>query len=132
VGQNSREEIDFEPVGQGGRNYGWDFLEGNAPFEGEAPPDAVPPILDYGRDKGATVVGGFVYRGSRIPGLAGAYLYVDFYQTELRALRQQGGRTVEEGVLPVEAPQVASFGEDHDGELYLLSASDGLLRLDPA
>ena len=120
----------YEPAGRGGRNYGWDRLEGTRPVEGDAPADAVPPIFEYGRDQGATVIGGFVYRGTRIPGLGGTYVHADFYRDELRALRQTGGRVVEQGVLAPRIEGIASFGEDGAGELYVLSFARGLWRLD--
>jgi glucose/arabinose dehydrogenase len=134
VGQNAWEEIDFVPAGEGaGANYGWARLEGNHPFDGEAPPDAVPAIFEYPNpDEGCSVTGGFVYRGERIANLRGAYVFADYCTAELRALVQTDGTVVAERSLNVSSENVQAFGQDGDGELYVLSAGQGLLRIDPA
>ena len=84
VGQNQREEIDYEPAGAAGRNYGWRLREGTVATPGV--PVAVPsveplvePIFDYGRGRGQSVTGGYVYRGAALPaGIAGRYFFGDF------------------------------------------------------
>jgi glucose/arabinose dehydrogenase len=134
VGQGSQEEIDFLPAGRvAGANLGWDRLEGTEPFEGEAPPGAVPPVFTYGRDEGYSVTGGYVYRGSAIPGLDGAYLFADYGVGEVRALDVEGGRVVAERSLGISTgpASLASFGEDADGELYVLSLEGPVYRLVP-
>ena len=134
VGQNAWEEIDFVAGGSGaGMNFGWNRLEGTHDFEGDPPPNAVPPIFEYPLDGGAcAAIGGYVYRGSRIPALVGGYLYSDFCDSGIRALAQEGGRVTEQRDLGPRGNQVTSFGEDPDGELYVLSQGDGLQRIDPA
>ena len=134
VGQNAEEEIDLLPAGRAaGANLGWDRLEGNRPFEGEAPPDAVAPVFTYGRDEGYSVTGGYVYRGSAIAGLAGAYVFADYGAGVVWALDVEDGRVVGDRSLGVEtAPaSLASFGEDADGELYVLSLDGPVYRLVP-
>jgi glucose/arabinose dehydrogenase len=133
VGQAAREEIDFQPASSGGgENYGWNHFEGTVPFAGGDLPDAVRPILDYGRDQGATVIGGYVYRGSDIPGLQGAYVYGDFFNPSLRAFLREGRRAVARTELGVQVPNLSAFGEDLEGELYALSLSGPIYRLAPA
>jgi glucose/arabinose dehydrogenase len=134
VGQNAWEEVDFLPAGQGaGSNFGWNHLEGTHEFEGDAPPGAVPPIFEYPLDGGAcAAIGGYVYRGSEIPALTGAYLYSDYCDSSIRALVEQNGQVADQRDLGVTASQVTAFGEDQDGELYVLSQGDGLQRIDPA
>ncbi|MGQ0805079.1 MAG: PQQ-dependent sugar dehydrogenase [Actinomycetota bacterium] len=134
VGQSAWEEIDYMPAGSGaGANYGWARLEGSRPFDGEAPPDAVPPIFEYPNpDDGCAVIGGFVYRGTRIPSLVGAYLFSDFCEGQLRVLRRESGDVAVERLFELSAANVAAFGQDNDGEIFVLSQGDGLLRLDPA
>jgi glucose/arabinose dehydrogenase len=132
VGQGDIEEIDYLPAGeQAGANLGWDRLEGTRPFEGEAPPDAVPPVFEYSHDVGISVTGGVVYEGAAIPGLAGAYLFGDYGSGFVSALVQDGGRWVEQR-LPVEVPSLAAFGVDASGEVYLLSLDGPIYRLVPA
>ena len=134
VGQGSQEEIDLLPARRvAGANLGWDRLEGTEPFEGEAPPDAVPPVFTYGRDEGYSVTGGYVYRGSSIPGLDGAYLFADYGVGVVRALDVEAGRVVAERSLGMSTgpTSLASFGEDADGELYVLSLEGPVYRLVP-
>jgi glucose/arabinose dehydrogenase len=128
VGQNAREEIDRQPAGVGGQNYGWDRLEGTLSFEGDAPPDATPPVFEYGRDRGGTVIGGYVYRGSDIPALRGAYVFGDLYEPRLQALRIVDGDAFTRDV-GVAVENLVSFGEDADGELYALSLAGPVYKL---
>jgi glucose/arabinose dehydrogenase len=134
VGQNAREEIDFQPAGsRGGQNYGWARLEGTRAYTGRAPSNAVPPIYEYGRSGGnCGVTGGYVYRGSRISGLAGAYVYADYCVGELRALRQSGGQVVDERAFSVGSRFLSSFGQDQAGELYALTREGGVFRIEAA
>jgi glucose/arabinose dehydrogenase len=135
VGQNAWEEIDFVGGGRGaGTNFGWNRLEGTHAFEGDPPPNAVPPIFEYPLDQGGAcaAIGGYVYRGSKIPALRGAYLYSDYCDSAIRALVEQDGRATDHRDLGPRGNQVTSFGEDADGELYVLSQGDGLQRIDPA
>jgi glucose/arabinose dehydrogenase len=132
VGQNRWEEIDHQPAGDGGRNYGWDRREGRHEFEGERPDGAVDPVIEYGREGGAcTVIGGAVYRGRRIPGLRGAYLYGDYCAGWVRAARVSGGRVAEQRDLGTDVPGLTSFGVGPDGELYAMSLSGPVYRLVP-
>jgi glucose/arabinose dehydrogenase len=134
VGQNQWEEVDFAPAGRGaGANYGWNRLEGTHQFSGSPPGGAVGPIFEYSHQGGGcSISGGYVYRGSKIPALAGAYVYTDYCDSALRALTEQGGKLTGQRDLRVKANQVTAFGQGHDGELYVLSQGDGLQRIDPA
>jgi glucose/arabinose dehydrogenase len=133
VGQNAWEEVDFLPAGEGaGANFGWNRLEGNHEFQGQAPNGAIPPIHEYPLNGTCAAIGGYVYRGSKIPDLTGAYVYTDYCESTIRALVERGGRVVDQRDLGVQGTQVTAFGEDQDGELYVLSQADGLQRIDPA
>ena len=97
VGQNAYEEIDLLPAADGGgrgANLGWNEMEATHPFEGGSNPDgAVLPVFEYDRSEGAcSVTGGVVYRGAAIPGLDGAYLFTDFCDGRIRAVRAAAGR----------------------------------------
>jgi glucose/arabinose dehydrogenase len=131
VGQNTWEEVDHEPAGSGGgRNYGWNRREGLHPFSGSAPPGAVDPVLEYSHDGGAcSVTGGYVYRGSRVPDLRGAYLYGDFCAGWIRAVRLRDGKVAERRDFGLHLPNLSSFGVDQAGELYALSLNGGVYRL---
>ncbi|MEX2405804.1 MAG: PQQ-dependent sugar dehydrogenase [Actinomycetota bacterium] len=133
VGQGSREEIDFARSGsRGGENYAWDLLEGTLRFEGDAPPDDVPPVFEYPTADGCAVTGGYVYRGQDVPALVGAYVFADFCQGRLEAFRLEDGQARGFDELGPEVANIASFGEDADGELYVLSLSGPVFRLVPA
>jgi glucose/arabinose dehydrogenase len=134
VGQFQQEEIDFMPAGQGaGANYGWARLEGTRRVRGTPPDGVIPPIHTYQLhvDGRCAVVGGYVYRGSKIPNLHGAYLYSDNCDGKVRALVQQGGRVADSRDLGLTVPSLSSFGEGPDGEIYLMSLTNGFFRLDP-
>ncbi len=134
VGQNEWEEVDFVPAGRGaGANYGWNRLEGTHQFSGSAPDGAVSPIYEYSHQSGGcSISGGYVYRGSKIPALVGDYVFTDYCDSTLRAIREQDGKLTGQRDLGLKANQVTAFGEGPDGELYVLSQGDGLQRIDPA
>ena len=131
VGQNLWEEVDVIPAGQGGRNLGWDALEGTHPYEGTAPAGTLAPVWEGSHADGyASVTGGFVYRGRAIPALAGAYVFADFGLGRPLALSVRNGKLERERDLdiPVDGG-IPSFGEDNDGELYVLT--NGNIGLTP-
>jgi glucose/arabinose dehydrogenase len=134
VGQNAYEEVDHEPAGSGGRNYGWNRREGlHAYGGGERPDGAVDPVIEYSHDSGGcTVIGGFVYRAQRVRGLRGAYLYGDYCAGWVRAARVSGGKVAERRDLGLRVPSLSSFGADADGELYALSLGGDVYRIAPA
>lgn len=136
VGQNEWEEIDQLPAAAGGgrgANLGWNEMEATHPYEGGSNPDGgVLPVFEYSHDEGCSVTGGVVYRGSAIPGLAGAYLFSDYCQGDVRALRVRDGQVTEERSFDAHVDQLVAFAEDADGEVYALSLLGGIYRLDPA
>jgi glucose/arabinose dehydrogenase len=133
VGQSQWEEVDFQRgAGGGGQNYGWNRMEGNHPYSGSPPPGVVPPVDEFDHSSGeCAITGGYVYRGTAIPGLRGAYLFGDFCKGDIMALRLDRGRVVQSRALGVNVPQLASFGEDQAGELYAMSLQGTVFRLAP-
>jgi glucose/arabinose dehydrogenase len=134
VGQYRMEEIDFLAAGTGaGANLGWSLMEGRLSFRGSPPRDHVPPLTEY-RHRGlrCAVIGGYVYRGSAIPNLQGAYVFADYCDGRIRALVQRNGRLVFRRDLKIKLQGIASFGEGPDGELYALSLPKGVYRIDRA
>jgi glucose/arabinose dehydrogenase len=133
VGQSSLEEIDFQPAdSDGGENYGWNRLEGSQPYAGDAPEDMVLPVDEYPTGEGCAVTGGYVYRGSAISNLYGAYLYGDFCAGFVRGIVLKGGEVTQRREFGINVSSLSSFGEDQEGELYLLSLGGDVFRLDPA
>jgi glucose/arabinose dehydrogenase len=135
VGQGAREEIDFQPAGAtGGLNYGWAFREGDIAGPKAPPmptPAAVEPIHVLVRSEGASITGGYVYRGG-IASLDGTYIFGDFSTGRTWSLQYDGttvsGLTERTGQLDPDgagsftwAGRLASFGEDANGELYMLA-----------
>jgi glucose/arabinose dehydrogenase len=146
VGQDSYEEIDFQPAGApGGRNYGWRIREGfsdNPGTSGKIPRNAVDPIHDYahgsGADQGNSVTGGYVYRGAAIPTLQGTYFFADFVSGNIWSFRYGGGQLSEyenrrAELVPSEGDirNISSFAEDAAGELYILSLKGDIFRIIP-
>jgi glucose/arabinose dehydrogenase len=135
VGEGTIEEVDKLPAGKiAGANMGWPALEGTNRLRKDmpVPRGAVPPVFQYTHREGQSVVGGYVYRGAAIRSLAGAYLFADTYKGHLRSIVVQGATTVAHrdfGLVP--GGLVSSFAEGPAGELYVLSLSGGVYRLDP-
>jgi glucose/arabinose dehydrogenase len=125
VGQDEWEEIDI--VKRGG-NYGWRVMEGThcfKPRDGCARDGLIPPVAEYAHEKGrCSITGGYVYRGARLPSLDGAYLYGDYCSGEIFALA--GGR--QHTLLKTELA-IASFGQDQDGELFVVGHGGSIHRL---
>ncbi len=133
VGQGDYEEINHAPKSsKGGENYGWDRLEGNERFEGTPPADHVRPVFTYRHSGGnCSVTGGFVYRGSQIPSLQGAYVFGDFCAGKLRALRLGASEVTEEHTFDSGVEQLSSFAQGTAGELYVLSLAGNVSSIDP-
>ncbi len=144
VGQNKWEEVDFAPsVGASagkpgtnagrGLNFGWNRFEGSHPYTGDPPPNAVGPIFEYSHDNGeCAVTGGYVYRGTAIPALRGAYLWADECIGQVHAFVLQANKAVGERSLGVKAEQLSSFGQDNAGELYVLSLAGAVYKVEAA
>jgi glucose/arabinose dehydrogenase len=138
VGNNLKEEVDFEPAGSaGGLNYGWSLREGNSCLP-EAPCPDVPnltlPIHDYTHDLGCSVIGGVVYRGAKYPALQGLYLFTDFCTSMISGLRKTGDGWKRNDFDYADGLLV-TFAEDEDGEIYVVDWDGNLLRMtvpDPA
>lgn len=122
VGQNRWEEINVQPAGVGGQNYGWSVFEATQPYSGAAAPaDVVMPVAEYQHINGnCSVTGGYVYRGEQIPALQGAYIYGDFCSGQLWSLYRDTNGTWQSSPLTDTPYTISSFGQGPDGELYLV------------
>ncbi|HYC24107.1 MAG TPA: PQQ-dependent sugar dehydrogenase, partial [Candidatus Bathyarchaeia archaeon] len=145
VGQSSWEEIDFQAAGTpGGENYGWRRMEGRHCFN---PPTGCDdgtltlPVLEYDHGQGCAVIGGFVYRGCRMPDLRGTYFYSDFCSSFLRSFTGISGGDAQDladrsaEIEPPGPPQlqgVTTLGEDARGELYIADHVGQLFVVEPA
>jgi glucose/arabinose dehydrogenase len=123
VGQDLWEEID---IIQKGRNYGWSAREGKHDFKPErAVGGLTDPIKDYGHTEGHCIIGGYVYRGKAIPALYGLYVYGDYVDGWIAALGYDGEKITFDAHLLKTPLNIASFGEDHEGELYVVDRERG-------
>lgn len=106
-----------------GGNYGWSIVEGHQPVHPEGkrgPTPILPPIVEHPHSEAASITGGHVYRGEKLPALEGAYIYGDFQSGKMWGLRHDGERLTWRGHLADTPLQLVAFGEDTAGELYLL------------
>ena len=133
VGQVTREEVDFEPKGLGGRNYGWRCYEGNVAHitSGCQPQNTyVGPVFDYDNNSiGCSITGGFIYRGSKYPDLYGTYLNADFCSGRIWGTKQKSDGTFSTVELAnLGDGEFSSFGEDRNGELFIALLSSGKIQ----
>ncbi len=131
VGQHKWEEIHLIEKGQ---NYGWNIMEGWHCFN---PPTGCRkaglrlPIAEYDHAQGCSITGGYVYRGSRLPDLRGRYLFGDYCSGRLWVLTEgRGGRWRMTQLLST-GLQISSFGQDQEGELYVVDHRGGIYRIGP-
>lgn len=140
VGQEEWEEIDL--VVKGG-NYGWSVREGFQHFR-PGPPGARydDPVLAYAHTPklaeksqfpdhgtGASITGGYVYRGKNFPALRGVYVYADHVVGTVWGMRYAHGRITAHGTLLQQPKNITSFGEDLAGELYALTLDGKIFSL---
>jgi glucose/arabinose dehydrogenase len=137
VGQDSFEELDYLTVGRAnGANFGWDAFEGFADYGGGTPDPGgtVKPIFAYGRGRGGgscTIIGGYVARDPRLPGLRGRYVYADLCEGQLRSLVPHLKRASDDRRLGLQVETPSSFGEDQRRRLYVTSLEGPVYRLVP-
>jgi glucose/arabinose dehydrogenase len=134
VGQDQREEVDHLPATNGrdagkGLNLGWSAREGTLdvghPVEGSTPVD---PVFEYSHDDGCSITGGFVYRGTKIAGLVGDYVFSDYCAGTIWALDSAGA--VRSLHASIDSP--SSFARAPDGELYVLGLEGEVAAIEPS
>jgi hypothetical protein len=137
VGQNRFEEIDYTTVtGARGADFGWDAIEGFAPYEEEDsgtpdPGGTTKPIFAYphSRDGSCSVIGGYVVADHALPSLYGRYVYADYCEGRLRALTPHLHHASGDHQLGLTVPSPTSFGEDDAHHLYVASQDGPVYRL---
>jgi len=125
VGQGAREEVNVIPATQAGVNYGWSIMEGAICYNASTcnQTGLTLPIIDYTHAAGCSITGGYVYRGSAIPGIRGHYFYSDYCTGFLRSFRYENGVAVDVKDWGLTMSLVTSFGVDFGGELYVMSGN---------
>ena len=136
VGQNAVEEVDFAGPRVGGQNYGWNLTEGSAcysPSSGCNKAGITMPVYEYDHSQGCSITGGVVYRGCRMPDLAGTYFFGDYCRGFVRSFRSAGGQATDVRQWSLTGiNSVSSFGLDADGEVYVVDYDGEVYRLEPA
>jgi glucose/arabinose dehydrogenase len=125
VGEASFEEVDL--INKGG-NYGWNIMEGDHCFNpptGCSTAGLTLPIAEYSHAEGDAVIGGFVYHGSSIRGLQGAYVFGDLDSGKIWALQETSPNVFSRTLLATTGKLISTFGQDQSGELYLLDFRGG-------
>lgn len=134
VGQGNREEVNVRPVGQAGNNYGWNIMEGTQCYNSASCSQAglVLPVVEYGHDSagGCSITGGYVYRGTALPELAGHYLYSDYCSGWLKSFSYSNGAASAVTDWNISnVGNILSFGQDSQNELYMLSGTGKVYRI---
>jgi glucose/arabinose dehydrogenase len=141
VGQGSREEVNWHPLGSPGfRNYGWKMMEGSTCGSGGTSgcptgtpecnsPDLTPPTIEYSHADGdCSITGGYVYRGRLFLRLIQTYFSGDYCSGKIRGSRFASGFFTT-WVFSPRAPGITTFGEDVTGEIYLATEGGLLARI---
>jgi len=139
VGQNDWEELNVVPYGTSNVNFGWKICEG-LHLRGQSTPcdhaEFMAPIAEYGRGVGQSITAGYVYRGSLVPGLRGTYFYADFTSGAFFSFQYVNGELTNARELTDEldtsSGQITSFGQDYDGEVYLVRRTGAIQRIEAA
>ena len=120
---------------QAGGNYGWSLVEGpNTHVRTDIKPGPgpiLPPVIALPHSEAASIIGGRVYHGIKLPRLQGAYLYGDWETGTFWALRHENGKLASNTELCRTKIKVVSFAEDRDGELCILDYNGGIYGLAP-
>lgn len=130
VGQDLWEQVFL--IERGG-NYGWSVMEGGHPFRPErqrGPSPFIPPVVEHNHAEFRSITGGYVYRGTMLPELTGAYIYGDYDTGKIWMFRhdRDTGRVTEHRELVDSALRLVGFGEDDAGELLLVDHMSGLIN----
>ena len=138
VGQNRVEEVDFQPAASsGGENYGWNILEGTLCYDPSTncvPPDNYsPPVAEYEHgtndSNGCSITGGYIYRGAAYPSMQGIYFFADYCSGKVWGLQQEPGTWTSKLLISSSPYSITSFGEDQDGELYLVAHEGNIFKV---
>ncbi|KRB83347.1 hypothetical protein ASE26_12815 [Duganella sp. Root198D2] len=136
VGQELREEVNVVPAGLKPANYGWNIMEGGSCYNAAtcSQQGLTLPVFDYqhgaNNANGCSITGGFVYRGTALPELAGRYLYSDYCKGFLKSFLYTNGAVSDSKDWAVgDIGQVPGFGQDAAGELYITSANGKVYQI---
>ncbi len=131
VGQNEFEELNFQPAGsRGGQNYGWPIMEASSCFRVAffcKRSGLELPIAEHERELGCSIIAGFRYHGQALPVFTNTYVFGDFCSGSIWGLIEGADSAWQKTELLKTKPGISSFGEDEQGELYMVEHVQGLL-----
>ena len=132
VGEYTWEEVHFQPANsQGGENYGWPAYEGTHSRGDVTITNHVPPIAEYSHSQGCSIIGGYVYRGEEIPDLVAVYLFGDWCSGLIWATYRDIDMQWHTQVFMQTDLNISSFGEDEQGEIYIIDYGGTVYRIVP-
>jgi glucose/arabinose dehydrogenase len=139
VGQNVYEMVHHLPARKvgGPTNFGWGVVEAKHCYKADTCDRTgyTEPVLEYGHNEGCSITGGYVYRGKALPALRGLYFYSDYCTALVRSFRMKGGKAVDswdwKAALDPEfqLANITTFGQDQDGELYVVTHEGPIFKL---
>ena len=133
VGQNKWEEVSWQAFGnRSGQNYGWNLMEGNHCFRDNCiAGEFTPAIFEYDHDHGCSISGGYIYRGQQFPSLTGNYFVGDFCSGTIWSVFQQPDGNWQSAIILESDLPITSFGEDANGELYVVARTGRIFQIRP-
>ncbi len=131
VGQNTWEEVNWLPAGEGGANFGWNIFEASHPFRDGMPDGAqmMMPVAEYNHNEGCSVTGGYAWRSTLLPAWQGVYLYGDYCTGFVWGLLRTQQGAWKNARLFEFSGTISSFGEDEQGQVYLVDHAGGVYLL---
>jgi glucose/arabinose dehydrogenase len=141
VGQNLFEMVHYLPARKvgGPTNFGWGVVEAKHCYKADSCDRTgfTEAVFEYGHNEGCSITGGYVYRGKALPALRGLYFYSDYCTALLRSFRMKGGKVADswdwKAALDPESQlaNISTFGQDQDGELYVVTHEGPIFKLVP-
>jgi glucose/arabinose dehydrogenase len=133
VGQNMWEEVSWLANGTpGGQNFGWNVMEANHCYTANCnPDDFVPAIFEYDHTRGCSISGGYIYRGEQFLSLYGNYFAADFCSGTIWGVFQNPDGSWQSTIVHQSGIPINSFGEDANGELYVVARTGQILQIRP-
>ena len=114
-----------------GGNYGWAVMEGRQPTHPEwarGPTPILPPTIDHPHSESSSITDGLTYYGTRLKELHGTHIYGDYDTGKFWGFRYENGKVVDHRELADTTHRVVGFGEDRDGEFYVLDHTAGTIH----
>ena len=126
VGQDAWEEVNR--IAPGG-NYGWNIREGNHCYSDDCErPELIEPLAEYSHKEGCSITGGYVYRGKAVPELKGIYIYGDYCSGTIWGLNADSNTSSSQVLFKTDL-NISSFGEDNDGEIYVIDLNGRIFKI---